>query len=565
MVVLAGQATLSSALGRAASGSQVRVLRGRQNTTSAADLRTKLRQAVQEALGEDNGIHHERLADIHAAITPMWRSLVKNRDGLVGLRTMRYVVHRYLLKAYGISFVGLEPHQSNDTIAEAEILTSGASAYAKALAGKAASDGFSIEDIVALIATLESLVADDGQRALELVYAKQGYQDHSSLDRVEMQRVLDMFMTNWIFGPNVDYWGSQDQEERQNVLAFIRGNMRSFEYKRLNSLQTKPAWSQGPKWSPLEPEPSFSFEDVSLVTDTMQKSFGGYSEWYCSAVKDALAKMDAGHTGRVKLSNFHRDKLDGNMHFGESKDYLRELGALDETSSTIGPQVIIPNYIQAASNCIIQTNHYRVCCQNECEGIFSELEEAIGGPLATPAQLLAVIANMTGSLEEEYVKISPFLAKQLDVIAEASQGKIPLHGRLFAQWLHYAFPHECPFPHKSGTARASLSPTAFGVGYKASTDDMEAHAASMEGSAPTTVDKHASDEWMSQWTPEEELLADHVHLIAPWEATASSLLRPALLLFVGALVVGYGYKQQQQQGSVKDLSLPICSTKAHYI
>ncbi|OLP24478.1 hypothetical protein AK812_SmicGene48940, partial [Symbiodinium microadriaticum] len=22
----------------------------------------------------------------------------------------------------------------------------------------------------------------------------------------------------------------------------------------------------------------------------------------------------------------------------------------------------------------------------------------------------------------------------------------PLHGRLFAQWMHYAFPHECPYP-----------------------------------------------------------------------------------------------------------------------
>eukprot|EP00747_Dinoflagellata_sp_TGD_P119562 gnl/TRDRNA2_/TRDRNA2_173035_c1_seq1.p1 gnl/TRDRNA2_/TRDRNA2_173035_c1~~gnl/TRDRNA2_/TRDRNA2_173035_c1_seq1.p1 ORF type:complete len:586 (+),score=113.20 gnl/TRDRNA2_/TRDRNA2_173035_c1_seq1:77-1759(+) len=560
MVVLAGQATLSSALGRAASGSQVRVLRGRQNTTSAADLRTKLRQAVQEALGEDNGIHHERLADIHAAITPMWRSLVKNRDGLVGLRTMRYVVHRYLLKAYGISFVGLEPHQSNDTVVEAEILTSHTR---NVLEGKAAGDGFTIEDTVALIATLESLVADDGQRLLERVYAKHWFPEHSALNSEQLRRVLEMTMTNWIFGQNTDFWGADDQEEWNNIQTFIQSNIKSFELKNLNSLQTKRPWSQGPTWSPIEP--TFSYEDVSLITDTMQKTFGGYSEWYCSAVKDALAKMDAGHTGRVKLSNFHRDKLDGNMHFGESKDYLRELGALDETSSTIGPQVIIPNYIQAASNCIIQTNHYRVCCQNECEGIFSELEEAIGGPLATPAQLLAVIANMTGSLEEEYVKISPFLAKQLDVIAEASQGKIPLHGRLFAQWLHYAFPHECPFPHKSGTARASLSPTAFGVGYKASTDDMEAHAASMEGSAPTTVDKHASDEWMSQWTPEEELLADHVHLIAPWEATASSLLRPALLLFVGALVVGYGYKQQQQQGSVKDLSLPICSTKAHYI
>ena len=35
---------------------------------------------------------------------------------------------------------------------------------------------------------------------------------------------------------------------------------------------------------------------------------------------------------------------------------------------------------------------------------------------------------------------------------------MPLHGRLFAQWMHHAFPRHCPFPHVSGTAeRQSLS------------------------------------------------------------------------------------------------------------
>lgn len=42
------------------------------------------------------------------------------------------------------------------------------------------------------------------------------------------------------------------------------------------------------------------------------------------------------------------------------------------------------------------------------------------------------------------------LAAKLRVVAERNAGTVPLHGRLFAQWLHYAFPYECAFPSASG-------------------------------------------------------------------------------------------------------------------
>jgi len=359
-------------------------------------------------------------------------------------------------------------------------------------------------------------------------------------------------------------WGKQDDEWR-SIVAFNQGHLKSFEYNRVQSLQTKRPWSQGSTWTPLEPQ--FSFEDASLVADSMQKSFGDYSSWFCSAVKETLVAKDAKGTGRVRMGDFHKDALDGNIHFGESKAYLREMGVLDETSPSLGPQVIITNYLQAASNCIVNTPHYRVCCQNECEGIFAELEEAIGGPLATPGQLLAVIANMTGSLEEDRVTIDSYLVKQLEDIAHASQGKVPLHGRLFAQWLHYAFPHECPFPHKEGTisARASHPPGKTDSEHLATESEMAMHVEE-GGEQADEGEIGESTEWMSQWTPEEELLADYAHLRAPWEVvTGSALIRPMLLLLVGIVVVGYKYSHRQSGAGLKDLDLPICAGKAHYI
>merc|ERR1719454_1707864 len=42
---------------------------------------------------------------------------------------------------------------------------------------------------------------------------------------------------------------------------------------------------------------------------------------------------------------------------------------------------------------------------------------------------------------------------RLEEISSRGNGRVPLHGRLFAQWLHYAFPHQCPFPHAAGSLR----------------------------------------------------------------------------------------------------------------
>merc|ERR1712039_599952 len=39
------------------------------------------------------------------------------------------------------------------------------------------------------------------------------------------------------------------------------------------------------------------------------------------------------------------------------------------------------------------------------------------------------------------------LVSKLHGIAAKHKGVVPIHGRLFAQWLHFAFPLECPYPH----------------------------------------------------------------------------------------------------------------------
>merc|ERR1712182_10308 len=69
---------------------------------------------------------------------------------------------------------------------------------------------------------------------------------------------------------------------------------------------------------------------------------------------------------------------------------------------------------------------------------------------ATPAQLRAMVAALPSRSMQANRSLSSWLLARLDEVAKHHGGHIPLHGRLFAQWIHYAYPRECPYPHVAG-------------------------------------------------------------------------------------------------------------------
>jgi hypothetical protein len=163
--------------------------------------------------------------------------------------------------------------------------------------------------------------------------------------------------------------------------------------------------------------------------------------------------MEEAGTGRVRLSDFWRPALNdpnGSWQFGESLSYLRQLGVLDESDAQ-NPRVIIANYISSPSNCIASSSFYSVCCMDECEGLLGHLETKIAAPEAAPEQVAMLVTDLSSSSVVAPRKLSQVLRQRLDEIAEIHGGSVQLHGRLFAQWMHHAFPRECPYPHLSGT------------------------------------------------------------------------------------------------------------------
>jgi len=179
-----------------------------------------------------------------------------------------------------------------------------------------------------------------------------------------------------------------------------------------------------------------------------------------------------------------------------------------------------------------------------------QLESKLGAPEVAPADILAAVSTLPAPSgpADDAKRPSAALRRRLEEIALQHGGLVPLHGRLFAQWLHYTFPRECPFPHKAGSFAAhTLTPTEFGQEYFATKEEMTRHA-DQEG----TVGEGDGDH-MGQWSAEEELFADYSsHLVAPWERRSG--MSYFLLLIVGVVAVLAFAKPGQGKGSAMDFS-----------
>merc|ERR1719498_2326148 len=197
------------------------------------------------------------------------------------------------------------------------------------------------------------------------------------------------------------------------------------------------------------------FASLAAVVEAVGEEFGTFQDLECQQMKQTLTKMEYRGTGRVRLADFYKPALDGAWTFQESASYLRALGALDE-SDPAQPSVMMVNYITSATNCIASSGFYSVCCKNECEGLLGHIEEKIGAPEASPATISALIENLPSQTISAPQKLSSSLLNRLNEIAAGHGGMVPLHGRLFAQWMHHVYPRECPYPHVSGTTDAML-------------------------------------------------------------------------------------------------------------
>jgi len=552
------------------------VLGGRKNSLrgeiDATAFRAEIHNAMAETLGCGRLVDEAQLSEIERVLSPMWEASPKNTNGRIERGQLRYLAYRYFMRRFSVMIRGFEPSRPLNASewGAADILSQQVPAFVESTmeSHRVAMHGFDLRDAVHLVATLEQLIWDSETTLLEQVYHRQMRPVHDQITRNGLSKILQEYAMKWILGEQITPAVTPGLLNNPKVLegafpmwptivAFLEGQIRALDFKRQRLPTRKGA-------SGLAQQ--YSFHDAHEIVGGITQNFASFWESECTEMKDQLIAMDTHGTGRVPLSKFYGTGLDADWRFAESESYLRELGALDETSTWQGKQVIIPNYIQAASNCIVSTPHYLVCCASTCEALLGELEAGVGRPVGTSEEILQLVRGMASPAAldgDEPPRLMGTLAAQLDQIASAHGGKVPLHGRLFAQWLHYAFPRDCPFPHRAGAA-AARTPAQFGQGYLATREEMTSQAQAENASEASQMSSLLDREelpWMSQWSDEEELIADYrLHLRAPWEGGRAAGLVGAAMLVAAGLYGAMSVATTSKAGSV----LPY-HQKAHFV
>jgi len=248
----------------------------------------------------------------------------------------------------------------------------------------------------------------------------------------------------------------------------------------------------------------YSFLQASQIVRSMAHAYGQWQNRECRRMAEELRALDYQSSGRVPLDKFYSQSKSADYSFTESRDYLRQIGALDE-AGVVMPQVRIANYVMGPSNCIDISSYFSVCCLSECEGLMRELEQKIRAPTASAVQLLALVGNMSSSSVEAPRDLPEPLVDKLWAIAERHNGKVPLHARLFAQWMHFVFPSECPYPHIVEDASIFRRSHWSGQQQTSATDEERKHFKSkVESLAGAAIEEPL----LSQWDDGEVLLLD---------------------------------------------------------
>jgi hypothetical protein len=381
---------------------------------------------------------------------PMYASMSKNEHGKLGPAAAGYMLHRLFVQRHGWFIRALEPEGKAmaawNSSTPTSVLDDRVPSHVQELfEQRLGTHGLGLRELSILASSLEHLVHLESMQRLTIAYAASDVSKEEAMSPEEALEVLDMYMSIYILGFLTDSLDSLTPAKCKEI------------FKHINELYpTFPETQQFARevfTSVAASRDMVYFSDVEGVIAEIAERYGRFQDVECRQLKEDLLKAEdksVGGAGRVRLADFYKMALhDGKWQFSESVDYLRQLGALDE-SEPQNLRVIVPNYITSPSNCVASSQYYSVCCIDECEGLLRHLEDAVAAPDATPEVIVAHVEQISSATVAAGRKIPEWLYDRLKEIASHHGGVVPLHGRLFAQWLHFAYPRECPFPHVAG-------------------------------------------------------------------------------------------------------------------
>jgi len=490
----------------------------------------EIEQAFFAELSASSADRDQRIRTLEQDLHSLFAAMPKNGEGKLDPTVVRYALHRYFAHKYGWHLRGLGPVGGSwNASSPSSIMKDRAPSYIQSLVEERMQGrGLGLRDLAILAATLTDLIRQEAVSDLEGIYATMQFSEAARLSSTAIDTVLEMFLMSYIKGSHTQKSAPADFKRMEEEL--IESCIVWFEAKSwIQDLRLTLDYTQQAGRNPFSQE--YTFDHASEVAQEIGHRFGHFQNLECHALKEQLVDMEHDGSGRVTLAKFYSGIDDRDWPFIESPDYLRNLGALDETDPS-RPCVIIPNFLSSPSNCVAPSSFYSVCCIDECEGLMAHVELAIGEPSATTARLVEVVSALESETVEAPRNLSSAQYARLEEIATFHGGHVPLHGRLFAQWMHHAYPRECRFPHEAGTTNPLNQEEfmkQFGMDAEASDEEVYLHitnktSVAMEVKAP-----------LLPWTSSEELIAPHSHRRHVPEAGPAACSPTRVLVFLGAL------------------------------
>jgi hypothetical protein len=477
-------------------------LGSRQQHMSADGLRAgraDLLHDLEQIAGREHRVATEgRVERLEDAIQPIFAAMPKNEHDRLDSAGVRYLLHRHFVQRHGWIVKGLDNGGSSwNSSSPVAVFEGHADEHRDVFEARLAENGFSLHQVAVFAATLEALVHDENRARLDTAYRVTGFENTTrELQSSEVDLVIRAFMLMFVQATNLTSVTVAD-----------------FERMSSDALELYPTWpdteqfAYGVRRVVLESVPEEEHQSWSTtlkVVEAIGERYGRWQDKECRDLKAMLLQMEDQGTGRVRLDKFYGSAFtDQNWQFLESIPYLRQLGALDE-SDPQQMKVIIPNYVNSPANCVASAGFYDVCCIDECEALMGKLETQIRAADATPEQIAKIVASLPSATVDAPRNLGVNLRKRLDDIASQHNGRVPLHGRLFAQWMHHAFPRECTYPHVSGTTRRLTQEDWI----QQSSEPLVASAAEIEQLLAETKGADvqiAGYEPSMPWSPEEEL------------------------------------------------------------
>jgi len=501
---LATSFVISASLFSTADGSALRNQVGASGVMNAEEVKKTLLEEIENNFASVG--QRGRLARLESALKPLFDSLPKNEHGNLGHSPVRYALHRIFVQRHGWYIKGLEPDGEGwNNTSPAGILKDRVSSYVEELfEERLGGRGFNLHDTAVLAATLEHLIHDENKNRLTKAYEVQKISSNNDLTRTQADAILDEYMKLHLLSEET----ASKVTDTETMKQIFPGWTETQQFVRDVRTEVERTSTTG----------KFSFSVMTDVVEEVGERFGHFQDAECGVMKTKLISMGDGGIGRVPLADFYKTSINDNtFEFQESEGYLRELGALDDTDP-LHPSVIIPNYIQSATNCIASESLYSVCCLNECEQLMSHLEKEIDAPEAEASRIAAIVSSLPSSSVEAPRSLSSTLLGKLDEAAATHGGTVQLHGRLFGQWMHHAFPRECPYPHVTGATNPQTPDEWMAV------QGQESFASKAEMRRYVSKPKTDEVQELNHWTAEEELLVPKIPFTAKAEAASRSKL-----------------------------------------